>query len=60
MTTLRLEHAAALLSTTGETVTRIGVRCGFGSQSYFIRCFGRAYGTSPERFRRAMQRKYVP
>ncbi|WP_146605338.1 AraC family transcriptional regulator [Jiangella anatolica] len=57
---LRLQHAAALLSTTDETVTRIGLRCGFVSQSYFIRCFGREYGTSPERFRRAMQRKYVP
>ncbi|MBB5791251.1 AraC family transcriptional regulator [Jiangella mangrovi] len=60
VTALRLQHAAGLLATTTGTVTGIAFRCGFLSQSYFIRCFGRLYGSSPQRFRLELQRKYVP
>lgn len=57
---LRLRHAATLLATTDASVTAIAERCGFGSQSYFTRCFHRAHQASPRDFRRRARRAFVP
>lgn len=57
---LRLEHAAALLAATTDTVSDIAARCGFSSQSYFSRCFAEAHALSPSAFRQQAQRAFVP
>ena len=47
-----LERAAYRLVTTDHTVLDIAVEAGYGSHEAFTRAFGRAYGTSPARWRR--------
>lgn len=47
----RLELAARLLAQTDLSVAAIAATSGFGSATYLIRCFGKAYGTSPQRWR---------
>lgn len=49
---IRLEKAAALLSTTDMSVTEIALRCGFSNISYFIRSFKKAFGSSPHIYRK--------
>lgn len=51
VTDLRLQHAATLLRTTPYSVAAIAERTGFGSQSYFARCFAASYYLSPREFR---------
>ena len=47
----RLEAAAHLLRTTGQSVTEIAYACGFNSPSYFTEAFRREHGYTPRRFR---------
>ncbi len=44
---VRLEHAKEMLSNTTHTVSEIAYKVGFGSPSYFIKCFGDLYGYPP-------------
>ncbi|WP_420576212.1 helix-turn-helix domain-containing protein [Ekhidna sp.] len=44
---IRLEHAKVKLSETQSTVAEIAFETGFGSPSYFIKCFKEKYGYSP-------------
>ncbi|MEU4394962.1 helix-turn-helix domain-containing protein [Kribbella sp. NPDC023855] len=56
ITDLRLQHAATLLHTTTYSVAEIAERAGFGSQSYFARCFAATYYLSPREFRMMSRR----
>ena len=56
----RLERALELLRTTDEDVAAIAARCGFGSATWFIRCFRRAHGTTPGAWRRAWRQAADP
>lgn len=49
----RIERARELLRTTELELAAIAARCGFGSATWFIRCFRRAHGTTPAAWRRA-------
>lgn len=51
VTQKRLQLAQKLLLDSKLSVTDIAGRCGFCSAEYFSRCFKRAYGVSPSRFR---------
>jgi len=44
---IRLEKAAEMLTTEPLTVSEISYRVGFGSPSYFIKCFREHYGYPP-------------
>lgn len=55
---VRLTRAASLLAETDQTVTAIGMACGFGSASYFGRLFLEAYGLSPSAWRDACKEKW--
>lgn len=48
----RLEQSGKLLRTTSLSMADIAQRCGFAQQSYFNRCFLRAYGMTPKEYRR--------
>jgi AraC family transcriptional regulator len=50
---LRLDRAAARLTTTGDRVVDVALASGFASQEVFTRAFTRRYGRSPERYRAA-------
>ena len=50
---LRLERAAALLTTTRDHVLTIALRTGFDSHEVFTRAFKRAYGRTPTQYRAA-------
>jgi AraC family transcriptional regulator len=50
---LRLDRAAARLTTTGDRVVDVALDSGFASQEVFTRAFTRRYGRSPERYRAA-------
>ena len=52
---LRLKKACNLLSDTDLSVTEIGLRCGFGGTSYFIRLFKEKYGKTPKNFRKTQE-----
>lgn len=56
----RVDLAASLLETTAEPIGRIAQRCGFTSQAYFARVFGRLRGSSPRAYRRTVRRRVVP
>jgi len=45
--TIRLQEAAKLLKTADLTVSEVAYEVGFGSPSYFIKCFHDYYGFSP-------------
>lgn len=49
---VRLAHASALLGQTGRSVGDIALTCGFGTASYFSQLFRRAYGMTPNAYRR--------
>ncbi len=44
---IRLEEAKELLGDTSKTVSEIAYEVGFGSSSYFIKCFREEYGFPP-------------
>lgn len=45
---LRLEKSRLLLQQTSHSITNIAIRCGFGSASYFSRCYSKHYGFPPK------------
>ncbi len=51
LTQVRVDHAKALLMTTGKSVAEIAFESGFQSLSQFHRAFLKAYGQSPGRLR---------
>lgn len=57
---LRLRHAAALLLTTSQEISRIALDCGFDNLSYFYRRFGQAYGKTPHVFRFEARQGILP
>ena len=52
ITTIRLNAARKLLTTTEKSVADIAVEVGFFDQSHFIKAFKRERGTTPGRYRR--------
>jgi signal transduction histidine kinase/ligand-binding sensor domain-containing protein/DNA-binding response OmpR family regulator len=48
--TVRLQRAAQLLSANSGTVAQIADEVGFGSHSYFSKCFQEQYGKTPSAF----------
>ena len=44
---VRLEHAMAMIKEGSLTVSEISFKVGFGSTSYFIKCFGDQFGYPP-------------
>jgi AraC family transcriptional regulator len=48
---LRLDRAAARLTTTNDRIVDVALASGFASQEVFTRAFRRRFGQSPERFR---------
>src|SRR5690606_5079063 len=46
----RLRLAAGLLKKSDATVAEIAYQVGFGTPSYFIKCFKEAYGHTPNEF----------
>ncbi|MEO6285725.1 MAG: two-component regulator propeller domain-containing protein [Dyadobacter sp.] len=48
--TIRLQRAAQLLSAHSGTVSQIADQVGFGSHSYFSKCFQELYGKTPSAF----------
>lgn len=47
---LRLKRAAALMEHGGGNITKIALDVGFGSLSYFTRCFREEYGITPSAY----------
>lgn len=54
---LRLGYAENLLRCSGLPVTEVAAESGFGSLSYFSRCFREKYGISPQQYRKNSQDK---
>lgn len=52
ITTIRLNAARKLLTTTDKSIAEIAVEVGFFDQSHFIKAFRRERGTTPGRYRR--------
>jgi AraC-like DNA-binding protein len=48
----RIEHAKRLLRRGDMSLTEVGIACGFGAQSQFIRVFNRVIGVTPGVWRR--------
>jgi AraC-like DNA-binding protein len=55
----RVERAKALMRSTHEPLTAIALACGFGDQPHLTRWFRRVVGTTPGRYRRAVQNEGV-
>ena len=49
---VQIKRACDLLTTTSDTLDRIGIQCGFQSVTDFIRVFQSSMGTSPNTWRR--------
>jgi AraC-like DNA-binding protein len=49
---LRIQHAAFMLSDSDTAVGRIGLECGFSDSNYFARQFRRRMGCTPREYRR--------
>jgi AraC-like DNA-binding protein len=52
---VRLDCAKRMLRTDEDSVTQIGLACGFNSSAYFSHCFSRAFGVSPSDYRKALE-----
>lgn len=50
--TIRMNHAATLLSTTNLTVSEVAYAVGYNSQSYFSSSFSEYFGKSPSQFQK--------
>ncbi|SFF79106.1 Helix-turn-helix domain-containing protein [Novosphingobium sp. CF614] len=48
---IRLDHAAHLLKSTGQSVTAVALACGFASASHFSRAFKQSYAVSPRHWK---------
>ena len=53
---VRLNHAAAILENTNETITTLCLACGFESQRTFNRVFKEEYKMTPREYRNRMNR----
>lgn len=53
--TMRLQHAAKLLTTTEQSISDICHNCGFNNPSYFTRAFREQYNMTPKEYREAKQ-----
>jgi AraC family transcriptional regulator len=53
---LRLLRAKRLLRDTDQPITQVALDCGYGSSSYFSRCFQERFKVSPSGFRKALGR----
>jgi len=51
LTDIRLEHAAAILSTTDRMVQDVALEVGFEDAGYFTRVFTKKYACSPSKYR---------
>lgn len=51
LTKLRLDRATKLLTTTSQSITEIGMDCGFQDPAYFARVFKKTYYESPRNYR---------
>jgi AraC-like DNA-binding protein len=56
----RLQFAARLLQGSDLQVTTIASKCGFGSVTYFDRCFKARFGMTPREMRRSPQVRLTP
>lgn len=57
ITTIRLNAARKLLTTTDKSIAEIAVEVGFFDQSHFIKAFKRERGTTPGKYRREAWKK---
>jgi len=57
---IRTDQAALMLRTTGESVTSIGLACGFASASHFSRVFKARHGLAPQAVRRQFSAIHKP
>lgn len=48
----RIQKACHLLMETSESVTSVGLSCGFGNSSYFIKTFREKMGYTPQEYRK--------
>lgn len=48
---IHIEHAAAELISTDDTITQIALRCGFSDSNYFKDVFKKKYGVTPREYR---------
>lgn len=55
LTDYRIEKSIELLSTTAQSITEIGLMCGFCSPSYYSECFRGQMGCTPSQYRRKYQ-----
>lgn len=46
----RIEQACFLLATSGESITDVGLSCGFNDTSYFIKTFKKYKGVTPKKY----------
>lgn len=54
--TIRLKRAAQMLSRNSDNVTQIAYSVGFGSLSYFTKCFKEQFGVTPGQYARQQSR----
>ncbi|MEZ5734224.1 MAG: AraC family transcriptional regulator [Novosphingobium sp.] len=57
LTEKRMEHAAILLQTGSFKVSEVASRTGYDSPQSFFRCFKQHFGSSPEKWRKAVRRR---
>lgn len=57
LTAVRLDVAKRLLQETDADIELVAQRAGFSASSYFIRTFRQAFGTTPGRYRRALEHR---
>ncbi|MEA2012249.1 MAG: AraC family transcriptional regulator [Verrucomicrobiota bacterium] len=57
LTGLRMQKAVMLLQTEQLNIKQIAYACGFTDSSYFCKVFKKKYGTSPDLFRHAKEKK---
>ena len=55
---IRLDHATTLLQKEVGTVSEIAFRVGFGSSTYFIKCFSEEFGFSPGEVKKKLEEGY--
>lgn len=54
---MRLNYAENLLRSSGMPVTEVANESGFGSLSYFSRCFRDQYGMAPQQYRKTLRER---
>lgn len=55
-TALRLNHAIHMLTETNEPISEIAYNCGFSSESYLIQSFRKHMGTTPNSYRKQIEK----